>query len=127
MGRRGGGGGSAGGGRSVQEEPVDPMQAKRESATHHLGKDVEDKRQMRKEPRVEPAEEIDALEKQGFSVICAEKGPDTKSSAPRTSEDKTPYKLGSRGIEKAKKSRKKRSAKQLSFDVEGDSENEDEL
>ncbi|CAN8064964.1 unnamed protein product [Agarophyton chilense] len=143
MGRRGGGGGSAGGGRSgkrtqieykrvvpkflrglVKDGQVDPVQAKHESATHHLGENAEDRRQRREENSPENAKKvIEALEKEGFSVVCADEEQSRKTSGARVPEGKMSYRLATRGIEKTKKSSKVvKSRKKLSFDFDDDSE-----
>ncbi|PXF47198.1 hypothetical protein BWQ96_02973 [Gracilariopsis chorda] len=54
----------------LNEEPQDPLAAKRETATHHLGTDAEDRRPKKEDQDTNvDMMEIEALQKQGFNVV----------------------------------------------------------
>lgn len=163
MGRKGGGGGSAGGGRSgkrnnvtynrviprflqhlISEGDTNPLEAKRGSATHHLGLEKERKECERtseegKEKDIQE-KEIAKMECEGFNVIVEDATVEercegkSKKLKERGQEDKLVGKI--KGIQKKENKRgghmkgnrlfEKKNVKKLSFRGDDSEDSEDE-
>lgn len=117
----------------LKEEPQDPLAAKRETATHHLGKDAEDKRPTKKERDTDvDLKEIEALQKQGFNVVvpddAAKEDQDVKKSKPLPTQRTSDAFKRARITKKSSRPRKRvvptsrdKDRKRLSFAADYDS------